>query len=105
MQTLLKQFKTHLQEKDSSPETIKAYISDIRKFARWYSETTGSLPNMYSVGSLYIAEFKRYLMNIDQKPATINRSVISLSALFKYLNIPNPAKEIKLLPEVKTAPR
>ncbi len=52
-----------------------------------------------------MAEFKRYLMNKNQKPSTINRAVISLSAFFEWLNIPNPAKEIKLLPEVKTAPQ
>lgn len=105
MKALLNQFKSYLQEIDSSPETVKAYTSDTRKFAKWYSETTGTLPDMYSVGPLDIAEFKRYLMNKNQKPATINRAVISLSALFKYLDIPNPAKDIKLLQEVKAAPK
>lgn len=63
MQELLEQFKIHLQEKDSSPETIKAYLSDIKKFAGWYRETEGTAPDMNTVGSLDIAEFKRYLLN------------------------------------------
>lgn len=105
MQELIEQFRTYLQEKDSSPETVKAYLSDINKFAGWYCETEGTLPDMRLVGSLDIAEFKRYLLNKNQKPATINRAIISLSALFNWLGISNPAKEIKRLPEVKTAPK
>jgi len=105
MQEYIKQFKIYLQEKDSSPETIKAYISDIKKFIKWYQEAEGSLPDIRAVGSLDIAEFKRHLLDKNQKPATINRAIASLSAFFSWLNVPNPTEEIKFLPEVKTAPK
>jgi len=105
MKELLEKFRIYLLEKDSSLETIKAYISDVNKFVKWYSQTTGALPDMCSVGPLDIAEFKRHLMDRNQKPSTINRAIVSLSAFFKWLGVPNPAKEIKLLPEVKTAPQ
>ena len=105
MQDLMEQFKAHLAEKDSSPETIRGYLSDLRKFVKWYQETEGKPPCMRSVGALDLAEFKRYLMKGGQKPATINRAVLSLSAFFNWLGGPNPAGEIKLLSEVKAAPR
>ncbi len=99
MKELLEKFRIYLLEKDSSLETIKAYISDVKKFIKWYVQTTGTCPDMRSVGLLDIAEFKRHLMDRNQKPSTINRAIASLSAFFKWLGAPNPAQEIKFLPE------
>lgn len=45
MYNLLDQFKHHLQEKDSSAETIRSYLGDLRKFIKWYHETEGELPD------------------------------------------------------------
>lgn len=105
MHELLKQFKVYLQEKDSSVNTISAYLSDLKKFAEWYRQTEGSYPDMRSVGPLDLAEFKRHLVGKNQKPATVNRAITALSVFFGWLGVPNPAEGIKLLPEVKSAPR
>lgn len=103
---IIEQFIQYLKtKKDASPQTIKAYTSDIKKFVKWYIETEGEPPDFKVVGVMDMAEFKRYLMNKNQKPATINRAIISLSAFFEWLGTDNPAKNIKLLPETKPAPK
>ncbi len=107
---LLNQYKIFLQEKDLSAQTIRGYINDLRKFINWYQETEGELPCTNNIGPLDLVEFKRYLQNKNQKPATINRAIMALSSFFGWcieqghLNH-NPAINIKLLPEVRTAPK
>lgn len=66
MQELLEQFRIYLQKKDSSGKTIRAYLSDLRKFIKWYCETEGRPPDMRSIGSLDTAEFKRHLKDISK---------------------------------------
>jgi integrase/recombinase XerD len=105
MQELLEDFKGHLQKKDFSGETIRAYLGDLRKFMGWYRGTEGALPQAHAVGPLDIAEFKRYLLSKNQKPSTINRALIALSSFFNWLQIDNPAAGVKSVPEVKTAPK
>ena len=70
----------------------------------------GGAPRYKNVGPLDLAEFKRHVLNKNQKPATINRAIIALSSFFtwaifkSYVNS-NPASNIKLLPETQAAPK
>lgn len=107
---LLNQYKTSLREKDLSPQTVRAYLNDLRKFMNWYQETEGEFSGINNIGPLDLAEFKRHLINKGQKPATINRAIMALSSFFAwaieqdYISH-NPVDNIKLLPEVKAAPK
>ncbi|WP_353961298.1 site-specific integrase [Desulfofundulus salinus] len=47
-------------------------------------ETTGETPKFDAIGPLDIAEFKRYMQNRGQKPATINRALACLSTFFTW---------------------
>jgi integrase/recombinase XerD len=103
-------FETYLRQHDTSNATIAAYLSDVCKFDRWYAETTGKPVCLDSVGPLDVAEFKRHLQSRNQKPATINRALAALSALFTWaadakIVTSNPVTNIKKLQEVRPAPR
>lgn len=110
MNDLIIQYKESLRENDLSSQTIQGYLNDLNKFIKWYQGTEGEPPGINDVGPLDLAEFKRHLLNKNQKPATINRAIIALSSFFnwaipkEYANS-NPAGNIKLLPETKAAPK
>jgi|LSQX01.3.fsa_nt_gb integrase/recombinase XerC len=110
MNYLITQYKESLQENDLSPQTIQGYLNDLNKFIKWYQETGGGAPRYKNVGPLDLAEFKRHVLNKNQKPATINRAIIALSSFFtwaifkSYVNS-NPASNIKLLPETQATPK
>ncbi|QSQ10511.1 Tyrosine recombinase XerC [Koleobacter methoxysyntrophicus] len=111
MYDLISEFEVYLREKDASPFTVRAYLSHLKKFIKWYRDTAGELPETGVVGPLDIAEFKRHLQNQNQKPATINRALRSLKIIFfkwaveKGCIAQNPAGDIKPVSEVKSAPR
>ncbi len=110
MYDLISEFEVYLREKDASPFTVRAYLSDLKKFIKWYRDTAGELPEVGVVGPLDIAEFKRHLQNRKQKPATINRALRSLKTFFKWAvergRIDrDPAGDIKPVSEVKNTPR
>ena len=73
LQNILQEYRSCLEKRDSSKHTIEGYVSDLKKFSRWYEGTTGSGVEISAIGSLYIAEFRRYLLNMNKSPATINR--------------------------------
>ncbi len=110
MQELLTDFAIHLKSIDSSDHTVRSYVNDLKSFVKWYVETTGADPVVTEIGPLDIAEFKRYLLTKGRKPATINRAIVCLSRFFLWLVNQglvkdNPAKNVKRVPENKSAPK
>lgn len=98
-------FIEYLRENDNAETTVQSYNSDLKKFVRWCPDAS-----IESIGPLDIAEFKRYLQKLGQKPATINRALTTLSTFFDWaveqgLIENNPASNVKYLKEVDTAPK
>ena len=76
IQDMFCQFEAYLREIDASPASIKAYLCDLRKFIRWYEDTTGTIPKTAAMIRLDIVEFRNYLeRSARQRPATINRAL------------------------------
>lgn len=69
MDDIIQQFRDNLENQDSSNNSISAYIYDLKKFEIWYQDTTGEIPEPGTIGALDVAEFKRHLLNRNQKPA------------------------------------
>ena len=91
-----------------SEKTVRAYSSDLKKFTKWYFETNGNELTWDTVGPLDIAEFKRYLLNLKQKPATINRALTALSVYFKSIGKmgdENPCQGISMVAQIRLAPK
>ena len=46
MKHYLSAFHEYLQTEDRSQATIRNYLNDLRKFSRWYEDTTGEDPDV-----------------------------------------------------------
>lgn len=106
----IREFLAYLQAKDDSPATVRNYNADLKKFMRWYRETTGEEPVPDTIGSLDIVEFRNYLVRQGQKATTINRALATLATFFSWAGEQgyahtNPARDVRKIKEVKPAPR
>jgi integrase/recombinase XerD len=77
---LLHQFQTE-KEKEKSPHTVLAYISDLKQFFAWLKK------NFQMVTSEDIEKYKEYLLDKRRvKPKTINRKLVSIRQYITYIN-------------------
>lgn len=110
LRNIIKKFSAYLKSNDLSDYTVIGYTTDLNKFSRWYLDTTECKMDISAVGPLDIAEFKRHLIDLGQKPATINRALTSLSVFFdwavdKNIITENYAINIKKVRQGKVAPK
>ena len=94
---MIAQFEKYLGSiKGYSPKTIEGYMKDIHHFARWMkkknSNARWSTVTREDIDEYIIAEVAR-----GMKPATTNRKLASISALYNYfkregLDVENPCK-------------
>ncbi|HAV43239.1 TPA: integrase [bacterium] len=102
-----------LLERGRNQRTIYSYIKDWEKFARWFSETNGEKFDIRRISSLDVRDFKGYLTQKRQRPATINRVLVFLKRYVGYAYEEGLIKgeiyrNIKEIPYVRTqllAPR
>lgn len=77
----LKMFNEYLIENYSkgNPEenTIKAYMSDMKKFFSYYENTFGE--DVVIIQRSNVIEYKKYLVELGRKYTTINRNLASMS--------------------------
>ena len=111
IQEMMCEFNAYLREMDASLASIKAYLCDLRKFMRWYEETTGIHPKTAAVIRLDIVEFRNYLeRSARQQPAAINRALASLSVYFAWAVekrhiLSNPVDGVNTIKEQPHAPK
>ncbi len=104
-------------EEDLSAVTIRNYLSDLRQFAAWYEvcfqkEQEESLPfTPTAVATPTLTAYRAYLQHVIYlKPASVNRSLVSLKRYFAWLAETgqikhNPAKVVKLVEQEVSRPR
>jgi site-specific recombinase XerD len=69
---VFKQFHAHLEARDKSLHSIRAYLSDLRQFATWFTEHTGETFAMETITEYDVRDWRDHLA-ATMKPATINR--------------------------------
>jgi integrase/recombinase XerD len=113
----LKQYEQRLcTEEDLTAATIRNYLSDLRHFVAWCEfmwqqgceESRSFTPE--AVTSPTLTHYRTYLQTLQQKPNSINRSLISLKRYFAWLITTgqltyDPAKVVKLVGEEVSSPR
>jgi integrase/recombinase XerC len=106
--TLIDQF---LASHDLAPNTRKASINDLRKFASWFS-TSNREPFVFGrVTTRDVADFRDHLRRDQgQAVATVNRALVTIRGFFGWLaengHVPaNPAKKVKELRRQMLAPK
>jgi integrase/recombinase XerC len=108
---LLPRFEQHLLGEGKSPHTLLAYQRDLRLFAAWFALTNAKPMAPEAITPIDLRQYRSYLLTVrDQKPATVNRKLASLSAFCSWAQegglIPaNPAKGIAQVEEVRPAPK
>jgi integrase/recombinase XerD len=104
-------------EEDLSAVTIRNYLSDLRQFVAWCEiswqqgreDTLSFAPE--AVTTPMLIEYRGYLQRgLQLKPASVNRSLVSLKRYFAWLVVTDqltydPAKVVKLVGEEVISPR
>jgi len=80
---LLDAFRHHLEARDRSPHSIRAYLSDLRQFAAWFADHTGEPFTLDAVTEYDVRDWRDHLA-AKTKPATVNRKLAALSALYRW---------------------
>jgi site-specific recombinase XerD len=83
IEELLEQFHHHLEARDKSPHSIRAYLSDLRQFAAWFTEHTGEPFALGTITEYDVRDWRDHLA-ATMKPATVNRKLAALSALYRW---------------------
>jgi len=103
-------FTQFLAEHDFSSNTLRAFMQDVRKFARWFSGSNKEPFTVKRVTVRDITDFRDYLRREEQQAvATVNRCLVSLRRWFTWLTehgdvVVNPAKPVKELRRQQLAP-
>ena len=110
MDDLLQDYRDYLYDQDKSEQTIKAYMTDLRLFSRWFQQTTGEPLNIENITPAEIIDYRNAMLDWGKKPSTINRSLISISSFCQWaqqhdLILNNPAEGIRNVAEEPLAPR
>ena len=112
MERMFRDFETYLQsQKDHSPHTIKAYLSDLRQLARWFEETNGEKLTPVALTRTDLRQYRHYMLNVKGLSAnTINRRLAAITVYLRWavdggMIAQNPADRIKGVKQQQTAPK
>ncbi len=102
---------TYLAQHDFSQNTRKAVVNDLRKFARWFTESNREPFNLTRVTTRDVIDFRAYLhREKKQAVASVNRALVLIRKFFDWAvaqgAVPtNPAKAVKELRRQQLAPK
>ena len=110
MDDLLQDYHDYLYDQDKSEQTIKAYMTDLNSFSRWFKQIAGEPLTLENVTPMEIIDYRNAMLDWGRKPSTINRSLISISSFCQWalqndLIVNNPAEGIRSVAEEPLAPR
>ncbi len=105
----IKGFERYLQSRGLSQRTICSYLTRLNKFNSWLLERYENA-ELVSVTALDIADYRRHLIGLGKKPATVNLSLDVLRSFYKWADINNivpinPTSEVKRVSEQQKAPK
>jgi site-specific recombinase XerD len=104
-------FGSFLASHDFAPPTVKAFSLDIKKFARWFTESNREPFTMKRVTTRDVSDFRDSMRRDGgQAVATVNRALVTIRRFFKWLveqgHVPtNPASAVKELRRQQLAPK
>lgn len=104
-------FRSFLATHDFAPPTVKAFSLDLKKFARWFTDSNREPFTMKRVTTRDVADFRDSLRrDRGQAVASVNRALVTIRRFFKWLveqgHVPaNPASAVKELKRQQLAPK
>jgi site-specific recombinase XerD len=93
-----------------SPQSINAYLADLRMFSEWFDKVEGDSFRLKRVTPTAINQFISYLEKKGAQPVSINRRLSSLRRLFRWALDTgklrdNPLRDTKNVRQVDPGPR
>lgn len=104
-------FTDFMAAHDFSANSRRAFIQDVRKFARWFTSANREPFTVSRVTTRDVADFRDDLRRSHgQAVATVNRALVTIRRYFSWLVeqghvAANPAKKVKELRKVQLAPK
>ena len=110
MNDYLQDYQDYLHDHDKSEHTIRAYLADLRLFSEWFQRITGESTAPDNITPMDIIDYRNAMLREHKKPATINRTLISISSFCQWAQdsnlIPNnPAEGVRNVVEEPLGPR
>ena len=110
MNELFQDYQDCLHDQDKSEHTIKAYMADLRLFSDWFHRTTGEPVTAENITPMDVIDYRNAMLREHKKPATINRTLISISSFCQWAQdcnlIPNnPVEGVRNVVEEPLGPR
>jgi site-specific recombinase XerD len=108
---LFKAFERYLRAQDRAEKTVGDYLTDLRLFAEWFTQTRDEPFKPQAITPTDVREYRAYLLNVKrQSPATINRRLVTLRVFCRWamnegLLASDPTSAIKPVKQVQPAPR
>jgi integrase/recombinase XerC len=103
--------RTFLNAHDFAVGTSRAFVNDMRKFVRWFTESNKEPFAVKRITSRDISDFRDFLRREKQQAvATVNRALVMLRRFFGWLVeqkkvSANPAEKVKELKRQELAPK
>jgi len=104
-------FSSYLAAHAFAPPTVKAFSLDLKKFARWFTESNREPFSVKRVTTRDVSDFRNHLRREGgQAVATVNRALVTIRRYFGWLadqgHVPaNPAQAVKELKRQQLAPK
>lgn len=104
-------FGSYLAAHDFAAPTMKAFSLDLKKFARWFTESNREPFSVKRVTTRDVSDFRDHLRREkEQAVASVNRALVTIRRYFKWLTdqgrVPtNPAQAVKELKRQQLAPK
>lgn len=103
--------KAFLNANDFASDTVRAFTNDIKKFARWFTQSNKEPFTIKRITSRDVSDFRDHLRREKvQAVSTVNRALVLLRRYFGWLVeanhlIANPALKVKELKRQQLAPK
>jgi integrase/recombinase XerC len=104
-------FGSFLAAHDFAAPTVKAFTLDMRKFAKWFTESNREPFTVKRVTTRDVTDFRDHMRRDGgQAVATVNRALVTIRRYFKWLadqrHVPaNPVSAVKELKRQQLAPK
>jgi site-specific recombinase XerD len=104
-------FTETLAREGKSALTIKSYLSDLRHFAVWFTQTNGETFSPQGITLLDVRAYQAHMLTVSHfRPATINRRFAALPKYCRWAKgqgflKDDPTSEVKGVRQVKAAPK
>jgi integrase/recombinase XerC len=105
----IKQYIAYQKSTDKSAATLTSYRSDLVQFAIWFEKINNTEMNLRHITPTDARQYKRYLIDADFKPQTINRRLLSLKYFLEWgwdtkkikyrFPLPQTVKQVQIAPK------